>query len=85
MAHPNDPPGGYTHVIVHDGKIIGFACDLRPDGDIVTAFGRLIAGNAPPQTLLMHNSWLRPIRLAPGEYPFQATDPSRIQAAEPLR
>ena len=56
-----DPHAGYTHFIVHDGQVIGFARDLRYDGDIVTVTGNLNSCKAPPGTLLMHRSWLRPI------------------------
>ena len=57
----HDPPTGYTHAIVHDGKLIGFARDLRYDGDIVTVTGNLTSCKAPPGKLLMHRSWLRPL------------------------
>jgi hypothetical protein len=55
VSHP------YTHVFVHQGRLIGFARNPRCDGEIVTVFGRLVGSNLRDQVFIMHQSWLRPV------------------------
>ena len=54
----------FTHAVVHDGKVIGFARDLRYDGEVVTALARMLwpRPSRLPQRMVMHRSWLRPLR-----------------------
>ena len=55
----------YTHAIVHEGKLIGFARDLRCDGDTVTALAQMMPFRGPPQTMVMHRCWLRSLQRQP--------------------
>ena len=82
MRRTYHPGVVYAHVVLHDGKIAGFGREPEYQGETVKVFGWMVRGDRHPRVWVMHQSWLRPIRMPISERQAHPVHPGSAPVAE---